>query len=124
MTTRCGVRTRARPSRSETLGVPIVRRNVTFGSLREGAGGVPPEGECATKEILLFQNERTTFCFAYSSTRSRGSPLPEGAIICGRPLGKPQVFFENIVVAPTGFGGFLNVIPVGEDIILSPCLTQ
>ena len=22
------------------------------------------------------------------------------------------------VVAPTGFGGFLNVIPVGEDIIL------
>ena len=39
-------------------------------------------------------------------------------VLRGRPPGKPQVFFENIVVAPTGFGGFLNVIPVGEDIIL------
>ena len=37
------------------------------------------EGECATKVLPLFQNERTVSCFAGSSTRSRGSPLSEGA---------------------------------------------
>ena len=38
-----------------------------------------PEGECATKELPLFQNKRTAFCFTGSSTRLRGSPLSEGA---------------------------------------------
>ena len=37
----------------------------------------------------------------------------------GRALGKPQVFFENIVHAPTGLIVFQKLMPVGEHSICS-----
>ena len=55
---------------------------------------MPPEGERATKELSLFQNKRTVSCFAGSSTRSRGSPLSEGA--------KGDIEIKNGTPTPTG----------------------
>ena len=40
----------------------------------------------------------------------------------GRPLGKPQVFFENIVVAPTGACAVFDILFVGTDVLGGPFL--
>ena len=94
MTTRCVVRTRARPSRSETLGVPLIKISLRFA--RAVGDACPYRFDCFLKINVC----RGGFhMLPKKKGRIWNPPLPVcevfDILVVGATIGRPWAFYER-----------------------------